>query len=175
MRFLVALFGVVFFATPSFAEGITFSYLQNEHAYHSSARPTRHAQRRDYASAVSYRTTKRSRSVARYASLGRQQNREYATNFQGGSGFGPRPRAWCGYYMRQKLGVRNPSYNLARNWLNYGRPSGPQIGAVVVWPHHVGQIVGREGGRWIVNQGNYRNRVATVAMNLTGVIGYRMP
>ena len=34
--------------------------------------------------------------------------------------------------------------NLARNWKNWGRPSGPQVGAVVVWSSHVGIITGRD-------------------------------
>jgi hypothetical protein len=44
--------------------------------------------------------------------------------------------------------------NLARNWARWGRPSGPRVGAVVVWPHHVGMITGQTAdGRWIVRSG----------------------
>jgi hypothetical protein len=50
--------------------------------------------------------------------------------------------------------------NLARNWARWGRPSGPRVGAVVVWPHHVGMITGQTAdGRWIVRPGNDGGRV----------------
>lgn len=86
-----------------------------------------------------------------------------------------RPSAWCGWYLRQVLGVRDRSYNLARNWAHWGaNAGGPQIGAVVVWPHHVGRIVGREGGRWIVNSGNDGHAVRTRARSLAGAIAFRV-
>ncbi len=54
-----------------------------------------------------------------------------------------RPRQWCGWFMRQVLGVTDRAYNLALNWAHWGRSAhGPQIGAVVVWRHHVGLIKG---------------------------------
>lgn len=76
-----------------------------------------------------------------------------------------RPRAWCGWYMRQMLGVSNPEYNLAANWRYYGRASEPGIGTVVVWPHHVGIITSRDNRGWIVRSGNYSNRVADVPLS----------
>lgn len=91
-------------------------------------------------------------------------------------GYGRRPRKWCGWYMRQVKGVKDPSFNRARHWLNYGKPTIPQVGAVVVWPHHVGYIVGRGRNGWIVRSGNWNNRVADVPLNRMGrnVIGYRI-
>lgn len=79
-----------------------------------------------------------------------------------------RPRAWCGWYMRSIYGG-GPSFNLARNWLNYGSVSKPQIGAVVVWPHHVGYIVDRDQRGWIVRSGNWNNRVADVPLSRMGL------
>ena len=70
-----------------------------------------------------------------------------------------RPRAWCGWWMRQQLGG-GPSLNVARNWARWGSASPPQVGAVVVWPHHVGMIVGHDSKGWLVKSGNYGNRVA---------------
>jgi hypothetical protein len=79
-------------------------------------------------------------------------------------GAGRRPARWCGWYMRRFLHFGNSSYNMARQWRHYGRPShGPRIGAVIVWRHHVGIIVDRSRGRWVIHQGNYRHRIATVA------------
>lgn len=87
-----------------------------------------------------------------------------------------RPGRWCGWYMRKHLGVADPKYNLARNWQYYGSPSGPQIGAVVVWRHHVGQIVGRnQKGQWLILSGNDGGKVRTRPWNnLHKVIAYRI-
>jgi hypothetical protein len=60
-----------------------------------------------------------------------------------------RPVAWCGWEMRRLVGVDpGPSFNLARNWAHWTRPGPAGIGAVVVWPHHVGKIVGQQNG-WL--------------------------
>ncbi len=87
-----------------------------------------------------------------------------------------RPRAWCGWWARQRLGVSNPNYNRAIAWLNYGHPTSPQVGAVVVWPHHVGIITGYDKRGWLVTSGNWNNRVATVPLSQMGrgVQGYRI-
>ena len=38
-----------------------------------------------------------------------------------------------------------PEHNLARAWAHCGvNASGPTVGVIVVWRHHVGKIVGRE-------------------------------
>jgi hypothetical protein len=72
--------------------------------------------------------------------------------------------------MRTQLGG-GPEFNLAANWRHYGRASGPQIGAVVVWPHHVGIITGRaDNGRWIVKSGNDGNRVRERAQSVAGAV-----
>lgn len=84
-----------------------------------------------------------------------------------------RPRAWCGWYMRHLLGVADPSYNLARNWAHWGHAGAPGIGAVVVWPHHVGKIVGRDGGQWVIESGNDGHRVRTRPRSISGAIAFR--
>ena len=81
---------------------------------------------------------------------------------------GPRPSQWCGWWMRTQLGG-GPEYNLASNWRRYGSPSSPHVGAVVVWPHHVGIITGQTAsGQWIVKSGNYGGRVAEVPRSIAG-------
>jgi hypothetical protein len=66
-----------------------------------------------------------------------------------------RPAAWCGWQMRHLVGADpGPSFNLARNWAHWGRPGSAGIGAVVVWPHHVGKIVGQQNGEWVIESGN---------------------
>ena len=70
--------------------------------------------------------------------------------------------------MRTQLGG-GAQYNIARNWKNYGRATSPQVGAVVVWPHHVGMITGRSSnGKWIVKSGNYSGGVREVPMSVPG-------
>ncbi len=87
-----------------------------------------------------------------------------------------RPRAWCGWYLRQVVGVDpGPAFNLARNWAHWGRNAGgPGPGVVVVWSHHVGRIVGQAAdGGWIIKSGNDGNRVRTRERSLRGVIAFR--
>jgi hypothetical protein len=84
------------------------------------------------------------------------------------SGVGPRPAQWCGWYMRTQKGG-SAAYNLASSWRNYGSPAAPQVGAVVVWPHHVGMIVGQApGGQWIIRSGNDSGAVRDRPRSLAG-------
>jgi hypothetical protein len=84
------------------------------------------------------------------------------------SGVGPRPAQWCGWYMRTQKGG-SAAYNLASSWRNYGSPAAPQVGAVVVWPHHVGMIVGQApGGQWIIRSGNDSGAVRDRPRSLSG-------
>ena len=86
-----------------------------------------------------------------------------------------RPAAWCGWYMRSQVGSDpGPEYNLARSWAHYGvNAGGPTVGAIVVWRHHVGKIVGRENGQWLVRSGNDGHAVRTRPRSLAGAIAFR--
>jgi hypothetical protein len=86
-----------------------------------------------------------------------------------------RPYAWCGWFMRGQVGSDpGPSYNLARSWAHFGsNAGGPSVGAIVVWPHHVGKIVGQENGQWIVQSGNDGHTVRTRPRSLAGAIAFR--
>ena len=86
-----------------------------------------------------------------------------------------RPAAWCGWYMRAQVGSDpGPSYNLARSWAHYGSSAGgPAVGAIVVWRHHVGKIVGQENGQWIVQSGNDGHAVRTRPRSMAGAIAFR--
>jgi hypothetical protein len=89
-----------------------------------------------------------------------------------------RPAQWCGWFMRQVFGVADRAYNVARNWARWGhRAAGPQIGAVVVWWHHVGLIEGGPDahGRWLVRSGNDGHAVRTRYLSLAGAIAFRTP
>jgi hypothetical protein len=89
-------------------------------------------------------------------------------------GAGPRPAAWCGWAMRQLVGGDpGSSYNLARNWAHWGRSGPAGIGAIVVWPHHVGKIVGRENGEWVIESGNDGHALRSRARSIAGAIAIR--
>lgn len=96
---------------------------------------------------------------------------QVATYRIGGSyNAGPRPGRWCGWWMRTQFGG-GPEYNVAWNWRKRGVASGPHVGAVVVWRHHVGYIVGRSAnGHWLVKSGNDSNAVRTRARSVKGAI-----
>lgn len=100
-----------------------------------------------------------------------------------GRGLGRRPsdhpagcpaRAWCGCYLASYLGISDRKLWLARAWARVGSPaSGPQAGAIVVWPHHVGLIRAAEGNRILVLSGNDGHRVRERWRSTRGVIAYR--
>jgi hypothetical protein len=91
-----------------------------------------------------------------------------------GAHIGGRPAAWCGWEMRQLVsGDPGPAFNLARNWAHWGQAGPAGVGAVVVWSHHVGKIVGQEGGEWVIESGNDGNRVRTRPRSIAGAIAIR--
>jgi hypothetical protein len=86
-----------------------------------------------------------------------------------------KPRAWCGWWLARQKGIRDARLNLARNWAHlYGSPSRPQPGAVVVWRHHVGELVAHVSGNvWIVRSGNDGNEVRERPRSIAGAIAFR--
>ena len=116
------------------------------------------------------RGTSRRGQNMRYAQRHQQARRYASTSSYRGGGAGPRPRAWCGWWMRTQRGG-GAHLNVAWNWSKWGRPSGPQVGAVVVWRHHVGEIVGRApNGQWLVRSGNDGGAVRTRARSVSGAV-----
>ena len=87
---------------------------------------------------------------------------------------GSRPSAWCGWFMRRIVG-KDPgtAFNLARNWSHWGSATSPHVGAIVVWPHHVGKIVGGSPGHWAVLSGNDGHAVRTRERSIAGAIAFR--
>jgi hypothetical protein len=83
---------------------------------------------------------------------------------------------WCGAEMADELGIHGRQGRelwLARNWAHVGNPTSARIGAVVVWPHHVGRIVGQENGQWVVRSGNDGGGVRSRTRSLAGAIAIR--
>ena len=137
-----------------------------------AAVPSAQARPYDPAQSQGWQQTEAGEPVRRGARQTGRQHR-YAQQVESAprsSGVGPRPSRWCGWWMRTQKGG-GPQYNLAWNWRNYGSASGPQVGAVVVWRHHVGMIVGRAAnGQWIVKSGNDGGAVRTRARSVAGAI-----
>ena len=140
---------------------------REQHAYRaqSADRPER-----TYQTRTAYQTRRtRQEPLNPYQAQFAQQAQ---SSYQGG--LGGRPRAWCGWHMRQVVGGDpGPQFNLARNWAHWGRPGPAGIGAVVVWSHHVGKIVGQENGQWIVESGNDGNRVRARPLPISNAIAIR--
>jgi hypothetical protein len=84
-----------------------------------------------------------------------------------------RPVEWCGWWMRQHLGGHyGPELNVARNWLNVGRPlDGPRPGAIGVKAHHV--FSGIDPDHVLAISGNDHNDVRTRIRLTSDVIGWR--
>lgn len=91
------------------------------------------------------------------------------------AGGGGRPSAWCGWWLGNHLGLNDRSLWLARNWAHVGSgASGPSVGAVVVWPHHVGIITGRTAsGQWVIKSGNDGHAVRERPRSIAGAIAFR--
>ncbi len=87
-----------------------------------------------------------------------------------------RPAEWCGWWMRQHLGGQyGPEFNVARNWLNAGRPlDGPRPGAIGVKAHHVFQVIRVvDRGHVLAISGNDHNDVRTRIRPTSDVLGWR--
>lgn len=139
------------------------------------------AEARTHHRSHSYRHFARSYSIARHHWARRSRRHGYEEAqyaYEGGAsrggGYGPRPSAWCGWEMRHLVGSDpGPSYNLARNWAHWGHAGPIGVGAIIVWPHHVGKIVGEEDGRWVIESGNDGHRLRTRPRSIAGAIAVR--
>jgi hypothetical protein len=165
--------GVYHVARPYYPAMGNFSFAQERNDYSGWGQQNdqrRWSRRNPTAQAFAWSThdARRERFGSTYP---RYDNRE-RTAYRGG--FGPRPSAWCGWQMRQMVGGDpGAEYNLARNWAHWGHAGPAGVGAVVVWAHHVGKIVGQENGQWIIESGNDGNRVRTRPLPITRAIAIR--
>lgn len=115
----------------------------------------------------------------------KRMERKDAVTYQGNDvDVGPRPYAWCGWWMQTYTGmtsqVAHLNLNRAIEWAQVGRKTTPQVGAIVVWRHHVGKITGvAAGGRFLVmsgNSGGHRGArtVTEHARSVRGAVAFRM-
>ena len=59
------------------------------------------------------------------------------------------------------------------NWSHWGQAGQAGVGAVVVWAHHVGKIVGQQGNQWLIQSGNDGHVVRTRVLSIAGAIAIR--
>ena len=177
IAFACALFGAGVFLPFDLAEARTRhhdSYSrtgQKSDAQRHRGISAQHHSGKSYAhksAAKSYAHKSTAKSYAHKSS--RKDYSQLQVKASGSARVGPRPSRWCGWWMRTQKGG-GPELNLARNWANWGRPSGPQVGAVVVWSHHVGMITGRSAsGQWIVKSGNDGGQVRERPRSVAGAV-----
>lgn len=86
-----------------------------------------------------------------------------------------RPARWCGWWLRQQLGVADRAFNRAIAWKHYGSPASSDcVNCIAVFPHHVGLVTGRPGpGRIILKSGNDGGAVRERERSSRCVIAYR--
>lgn len=113
-------------------------------------------------------------TASRYANTAMNDHYASAAPAPRYTGRDGRPGRWCGWYMRQRKGVADRTFNLARNWTRWGSPTQPQAGAIVVWRSHVGEIVSYSGGcTAVVHSGNDGGGVRTRERNICNAIAFR--
>ena len=170
IRFLLTLALALVAASPAWA---------SKHRHHRTAAPRASSARYDAAAAPAYPFADWfSQPEARPRHHEARQSRRTAYRQSTDRFVGGRPAdcygiPWCGCYMRHLVGETNRAYNLARNWAHWGHATSPHVGAIVVWSHHVGRIVGQERGEWIVLSGNDGHAVRERARSLAGAIAFR--
>jgi hypothetical protein len=144
------------------SEGGYSNYLRKSYAkQHSRKSYAKHQTRKSYSRHAGRKTPAHAR---------RKSPAQIQVTASASARLGARPGRWCGWWMRSQLGG-GPKLNLARNWKNWGRPSGPKVGAVVVWSSHVGIITGRTAnGQWIVKSGNDGGRVRERPRSVAGAV-----
>ena len=159
---------LLFVAAPAFAKG-KHHHHRATHAVsvsmkHASASKRVHASRHLKKLAQLKKRVHRAKYVRLYKSKNHVQG-------------DPRPRAWCGWWVRQQFGVADRSYNLARKWAQIGTPAhGPSPGVIAVWRHHVGIVTAVPGpGRIVLKSGNDSHAVRERERSTRGIIAYRWP
>ncbi|MDD9910202.1 MAG: TIGR02594 family protein [Ahrensia sp.] len=97
---------------------------------------------------------------------------------------------WCGLFVAHCMHVGAPGepqdFNRlgARNWLDYGDPIDPKVGAICVfwrthrtrsWNGHVGFIVGEDKSAYHVLGGNQSDAVTITRISKSRLLGCRAP
>ena len=83
---------------------------------------------------------------------------------------------WCGIYARKHLVASDPgpAFNPACEWLEWGSPTSPHVGAPVIWRRakgrgHIGKTTGTDANEnFLITSGNDGGAVRTRARSITG-------
>jgi len=154
-------------AKPHSSRGSYSQYQRKSYAHHHARTSYAKHSRKSYAKHGARKSY--TRHVSQKSSV-HGSRKSVQIHVKGSTGLGARPARWCGWWMRSQKGG-GPELNLARNWAQWGRPTAPQVGAVVVWQHHVGMITGRTAsGQWIVKSGNDGGRVRERPRSVAGAV-----
>ncbi len=103
--------------------------------------------------------------------------------------YGADATAWCGLFAAHCMAASLPEEPLptnplgARNWLQFGMPSDPTLGAVLVfwrgrrsgWQGHVGFYAGEDAAAFHVLGGNQADSVSVARILKTRLLGARWP
>jgi hypothetical protein len=158
--------------TISAAVAATFVFAQSAQAREHHRHHSMHQEARSHHYAHRYSSQGQSSFGPQQAFAGEAWSYSRPSAYTGH--VGGRPAAWCGWEMRQLVSNDpGPSFNLARNWARWGQAGPAGVGAVVVWPHHVGKIVGGQDGKWIVESGNDDHAIRTRPRSIDGAIAIR--
>lgn len=101
----------------------------------------------------------------------------------------PAKLPWCGDFVETCIALTLPDEDLpanpygARNWMQFGIPVRPQVGAILVfwrgrrdgWQGHVGFYVGEDDGHYHVLGGNQSNAVTVTRIAKSRLLGARWP
>lgn len=101
----------------------------------------------------------------------------------------PAKLPWCGDFVETCIALTLPDEDLpanpygARNWMGFGVPVRPQVGAVLVfwrgrrdgWKGHVGFYVAEDSGHYHVLGGNQDNAITVARLDKERLLGARWP
>jgi uncharacterized protein (TIGR02594 family) len=94
--------------------------------------------------------------------------------------------AWCSSFVGwclERAGFPSTEKPNARSYLNYGRVSGPELGAIAVlwrgsatsWQGHVGFVLAASGGAVTLLGGNQGDAVSVATYSAQRLLGCRWP
>jgi uncharacterized protein (TIGR02594 family) len=102
-----------------------------------------------------------------------------AERYLGARNFTGSRRAWCADALNvwlKRTGHSTSGSGRAIDFAHYGRRlSGPRVGAIAVMRHHVGIVVGMQGGNPVLVSGNHGRHVGVGMYSGRRIITYRSP
>jgi uncharacterized protein (TIGR02594 family) len=166
----------------------TAAHATTHHRFHhvarwtAAARGAHHGRHHRFAAVRQHRRERAVSTAAAIAQSAKHGSSDVVVMAQRYRGTNPTGRShdWCAEFANlvlKRTGHRGSGSALARSFASYGRPApGPVPGAIVVFPHHVGFVIGSDGhGRIRVVSGNHGHRVGEGFYSTRRAIAYRYP